>query len=389
MKLLIIPSWYPTNIHPESGTFFRERALILQRHGFNITIAAHIVHSARDVLKFKPDPNDNMPVSDNEMIVYKTEALNPYPKLPKQAFKSYKKSISILVQHIIAKQGKPDLVFIHSSLFAGAALAKNLHEQSIPYMVSEHLKEFIIADGWTAFQKACIKDSYNYASRIIATSNALKNNIQSEFDISNEKIVQIPNPADAQLFSLRIENIEGPFTFIAIALLRQEKRLDILISAFAKLIEKVPNAILTIVGDGSEKDNLELLSRKLGISKRINFTGYQKKPVVAEMLSHHHVLVLSSEVETFGVALVEAMTAGLPVIATRCGGPESIVSPDTGMLVKRNDPFKLAKAMQKMIDRYSTYDPDKIRHIALEQYGDKAYVTRITETISSIVQAKH
>ena len=77
MKLLIIPSWYPSNIHPESGTFFRERALILQRHGFNITIAAHIVHSARDVLKFKPDPNDNMPVSDNEMIVYKTEALNP------------------------------------------------------------------------------------------------------------------------------------------------------------------------------------------------------------------------------------------------------------------------------------------------------------------------
>jgi hypothetical protein len=55
------------------------------------------------------------------------------------------------------------------------------------------------------------------------------------------------------------------------------------------------------------------------------------------------------------------------------------------MLVKRNDPFKLAKAMQKMIDRYSTYDPNKIRHIALEQYGDKTYVARITETISSIV----
>ena len=110
MKLLIIPSWYPSNIHPESGTFFRERALILQRHGFNITIAAHIVHSARDVLKFKPDPNNGMPISDNEMIVYKTEALNAYPKLPKQAFKSYKKSISALVQHIIAKQGIPDQI---------------------------------------------------------------------------------------------------------------------------------------------------------------------------------------------------------------------------------------------------------------------------------------
>ena len=389
MKLLIIPSWYPSNIHPESGTFFRERALILQRHGLNITIAAHIVHSAHDVLKFKPDPNNGMPISDNEMIVYKTEALNSYPKLPKQAFKSYKKSILILVQHIIAKQGRPDLVFIHSSLFAGASLALYLHEQSIPCMVSEHLKEFIIADGWTAFQKVCIKNSYNYASRIIATSAELKNNIQSGFNISDKKIALIPNPADVQSFSLRTENIEGPFTFIAIALLRQEKRLDILINAFAKLIEKMPDAVLTIVGDGPEKDNLKLLSRKLDISKRVNFTGYQRKPAVAEMLRHHHVLVLSSEVETFGVALVEAMTAGLPVIATRCGGPESIISPETGMLVKPNDPVNLAKAMRKMIDRYSDYDPNKIRQIALEKYGDKAYVARITETISSIVQAKH
>jgi glycosyltransferase involved in cell wall biosynthesis len=256
-------------------------------------------------------------------------------------------------------------------------------------MVSEHLKEFIIADRWTAFQKICIKNSYNYASRIIATSAALKNNIQSGFNISDEKIVLIPNPADVQSFSLRTENIEGPFTFIAIALLRQEKRLDILINAFAKLIEKMPDAVLTIVGDGPEKDNLKLLSRKLNISKRVNFTGYQRKPAVAEMLRHHHVLVLSSEVETFGVALVEAMTAGLPVIATRCGGPESIVSPETGMLVKPNDPVNLSKAMRKMIDRYSTYDPNKIRQIALEQYGDKAYVARITETISSIVQAKY
>ena len=293
-----------------------------------------------------------------------------------------------MVQRIIAKQGKPDLVFIHSSLFAGASLALYLHEQSIPYMVSEHLKEFIIADGWTAFQKVCIKNSYNYASRIIATSAALKNNIQSEFNISDEKIVLIPNPADVKSFSLRTENIEGPFTFIAIALLRREKRLDILINAFAKLIKNTPDTVLTIVGDGPEKDNLDLLSRKLNISKRVNFTGYQRKPAVAEMLRHHHVLVLSSEVETFGVALVEAMTAGLPVIATRCGGPESIVSLETGILVKRNDSVKLAKAMQKIIDNYSTYDPNKIRQIALEEYGDKAYVAHIADTINSIDQAK-
>ncbi|GIS73239.1 MAG: hypothetical protein CM1200mP10_28160 [Candidatus Neomarinimicrobiota bacterium] len=84
------------------------------------------------------------------MIVIKRGAQS-LPQIPKQAFKSYKKSISALVQHIIAKQGRPTCFIIHPFCRRGAA--KNLHEQSIPYIVSEHLKEFIIADGLTGFQK--------------------------------------------------------------------------------------------------------------------------------------------------------------------------------------------------------------------------------------------
>ncbi len=65
MKLLIVPSWYPTNIHPESGTFFRDRAKILQRRGFSITIATHILHSTRDILKFKQNVNNTYPRVDD------------------------------------------------------------------------------------------------------------------------------------------------------------------------------------------------------------------------------------------------------------------------------------------------------------------------------------
>ena len=62
MKLLIIRSWYPTDIHPESGTFFKDRAMILQRCGFSITIVTHVLHSTRDILKFNNGGRELNPV---------------------------------------------------------------------------------------------------------------------------------------------------------------------------------------------------------------------------------------------------------------------------------------------------------------------------------------
>ena len=109
---------------------------------------------------------------------------------------------------------------------------------------------------------------------------------------------------------------------------------------------------------------------------------------MADILRDHDALVLSSEVETFGVVLVEAMSAGLPVIATKCGGPESIVLPETGILVESNNKNKLYTAMKYMIEKYDDYDPKKIREIALKTYGDKSYARNIKSAITSIISAK-
>ena len=103
MKLLIVPSWYPTNIHPESGTFFRDRAIILQKCGFSITIASHVLHSTRDILRFKQNVSNIETINDGGVLVYKTEAINAFPKMPRKAFNSYKNSILSLVKNVINK----------------------------------------------------------------------------------------------------------------------------------------------------------------------------------------------------------------------------------------------------------------------------------------------
>ena len=155
------------------------------------------------------------------------------------------------------------------------------------------------------------------------------------------------------------------------------------------LSKEIPNIVLTIIGDGPEKDKLKLLSHKLEVNNRINFIGYQKKIVVADIIRDHDALVLSSQVETFGVVLIEAMSAGLPVIATKCGGPESIVLPETGMLVESNDKNKLFNAMRIMIENYDNYDSKIIRQIAINTYGDKAYGKNIKNAIASVLSAKY
>jgi len=388
MKLLIIPSWYPTDIHPESGTFFKDRAMILQRCGFSITIVTHVLHSTRDILKFNSEVNNENPIKENEVLIYKTESVNLFPKIPKRAFKMYKDSILSLVKNVVEKS-KPEFVFINSSLYGGAAVARYLHSNMIPFMVSEHLKEFIIDGEFSIFEKNCISECYKYASKIIATSDALKSNIIKKFNIDRKKVMVIPNPADSSYFLPKREKLDNPFTFLSIALLRSEKRLDLLIKAFAKLHKIIPNIVLTIIGDGPEKSNLQLLSQKLQINDRVNFIGYQKKAVVADVIRNHDVLVLSSDVETFGVVLVEAMTVGLPVIATKCGGPESIVLPDTGILIEPNNSTELYTAMKNIIDKYDEFDSIKIREIALKSYSDNAYGNNIREAINSVISASN
>ncbi|MDG2266565.1 MAG: glycosyltransferase [Candidatus Marinimicrobia bacterium] len=387
MKLLIVPSWYPTNIHPESGTFFRDRAKILQQCGFSITIATHILHSTKDILKFKQNDNDINPEVDDGVVVYKTESINPFPKMPNKTFNHYKKLILSLVKNVI-NISKPEFVFINSSLYGGAALAKYLHSEMIPFMVSEHLKEFILKNQFSLFQKECINECYNYSSKIITTSKVLKNEIINNFNINSKRVLLIPNPADTKYFLPKRSKTGDTFTFISVALLRPEKRLDILIKAFAILSKHIPNIVLTVIGDGPEKNKLKLLSHKLGVNNRINFIGYQNKIAVSDILRDHDALVLSSEVETFGVVIVEAMSVGLPVIATKCGGPESIVVAETGVLVDSNDKNKLSVAMKNMIEDYNNYDSNTIRQIAINIYGDKAYGDNIMNAIDSVLSAK-
>ena len=141
--------------------------------------------------------------------------------------------------------------------------------------------------------------------------------------------------------------------------LSEEKKQIDLLRAFHDVRKSFPEATLLVVGDGEMRSQLTQVARRLGISESVTFTGFQSN--ISEYLEKMDVFVLPSRTEGFGIVLLEAMTMGLPVIATDVGGiPEIIVNSEIGILVRPSRPDELSKAITELLS-----DPARMRAVAL------------------------
>jgi glycosyltransferase involved in cell wall biosynthesis len=173
-----------------------------------------------------------------------------------------------------------------------------------------------------------------------------------------------------------------------VAALRPEKAHECLLEAARLLVVSRDSLKFLIVGDGPRRAELEALSDSLGLGGRVSFLGVRKD--VAQLLQVADVLVLPSYpvVETLPMAVLEAMAAEVPVVATGVGSlPEMIESGRTGLLIDPGDPAALARAIEEIIS-----DPDRAREIAREaratvekKYSVKTMVERYIALFESLV----
>ena len=387
MKLFIIPSWYPTEIHPKSGSFFRDRASILHRNGIEVIIGAPVTHSLKDFFRYSPN-NTIQTNFDYGLPIYLRESINIFPKMEKLFFTRYKKSAINILNKLLETHGLPDLVMIHSSLWAGGALGEILNKNDIPFVLTEHLKEFLIPNGFSTFQKNIIHNTYSMASQILLSSSPLKNAISKNFNIHKSKLNLLPNPVDEHLFTLRkIPESKSQFTIVCISLFRPEKRIDLVLESFNTLVHSGIKAKLKLIGDGPLKHEIENQIQKLGISDLVELPGYLSQSRIVEDLHNSHLLVLASDIETFGMVLIEAQACGLPVVATDCGGPRDIITPESGILVKPGSVSELTDAIKKLIKSFEKFDPSGIRNSVIQRFGQKKYVESIRNFTPKLISS--
>jgi N-acetyl-alpha-D-glucosaminyl L-malate synthase BshA len=152
---------------------------------------------------------------------------------------------------------------------------------------------------------------------------------------------------------------------------RPVKRVLDCVRAFAKITPRVP-ARLLMVGDGPDRAPAELLARELGVEDRVVFLGKQMR--VAHLLPIADVMLVPSEMESFGLAALEAMACGVPPVASRVGGlPEVVTDGEDGYLVAVGDTEALAEAALRLLE-------DSRLHARVAAAARRTAETRFTTT---------
>ena len=190
---------------------------------------------------------------------------------------------------------------------------------------------------------------YTFAHKVVANSRAAADRLAAEC-VPASRIAVIPNGLELGTVPLRSRSRRLPRRVVVVANLRKEKRHDVLIDAAPLVLARFPDATFEIVGDGPERERLEERARARRITAALTFSGHRED--VAARLEASDIFVLCSESEAFPNALLEAMGAGLPAVASDAGGiPEVLADQHTGLLTPIGDPSALAdRICQVMAD---------------------------------------
>ena len=203
----------------------------------------------------------------------------------------------------------------------------------------------------TRTQIALQRHAYRCAQAVVANSRAAASQLDSE-GVAPGRVRVIPNGVDLDRFRPVVR--ERPVTtVISVANLRREKAHECLLAAAATLAPRHPQLRYVIVGGGPRAEELQALAHTLGVADRVRFLGHRED--VTELLAAADVFVLPSRSEAFPNGALEAMAAGLPVVACRVGGLIDLVEHGrTGLLVPPDDPAALAAALASLVQSPAT-----------------------------------
>jgi glycosyltransferase involved in cell wall biosynthesis len=208
-------------------------------------------------------------------------------------------------------------------------------------------------------------------------SNALAADLTAAFPQHAGKVLAIPDCYDDVRFTYRPREREGITRLVTVGRLVPVKGHDVLLDAFAEVAGGRSDIELTVVGGGPERATLERRARQLGLGARVVFAGPLASDALLERLRAADAFVSASRREGFGVAIVEALACGVPVVATRSGGPEDIVGEGDGILCDADDVGALAGALMQLLGRLESFDRPALATRARDRFSREAVGARL------------
>jgi phenylacetate-CoA ligase len=251
------------------------------------------------------------------------------------------------------RRSAPNIIHMHNSTsilygaLAGRLAGVNKMISTQHGMVSAETEKMRLAIGFIS----------RLLSKHVAVSNDVAVDLQNSYKIKNGGLSTIINGIDENLYKRdEAKRIDGrkklgltdEVVFGNVARLSPEKDQETLLRAYAQVIKRSAKTKLIIVGDGPLKEHLKDVAKNLNISDKVIFVGSQMD--IPYYLNIFDIFTLSSIREGTSLTLLEAMSAGLPVVATTVGGNTYVVDENTGILIPAQNPDRLAEAMVYLVD---------------------------------------
>lgn len=365
MIFLVVSRGLPSKENPLLGIFEWDQARALKNAGHEVVFLAMDLRSIRRKRKF----GFSKSIVDG-ITVYNYSF--PVGRVPRFIMDFISWHIYNKMLKKILREHKIDIVHYHFGMSAISKAIKAKEKYNLKYIVTEH--DSRVNNNLVSMNEANkLKEVYHNAEARIAVSIAFKQKLEALYD---EEFVYIPNIVDLNAMSDVNKIPHKEFTFISVGNLIKGKAMDVTIEGFEKIHVKYPDTQLYIVGDGEERHYLEKLISDKKLNGCVRLTGRLSRDEIKKYFDISDCFVLMSRSETFGVAYIEAMACGLPVIATKCGGPESFVNDSNGILVDIDNVNELVQAMEYvMINKYDSYS---IRQYCVDNFSEHVVADKIT-----------
>ncbi len=363
MKVLVIPAWYPNGDDGLMGIYHKEFCEALGARD-NIDVNMLFIERQRLIapIKFLFMKKKEV-IKEKNYNVFITRMLNVERISKKWQLKRYVKIMEKAFKDYLRDNPKPDVIHAQVTLPSGYAAALIGEKYNIPVVVTEHAtyyKDFFKEEN-IKYTEYVLKHCY-----FTAVSKYMLEGLPLDVKCSH-----LPNLVDVDIFKIPRKKIEG-LRIAKVCAFRKGKKVEDLLEALKIIVDegKIKDVKLTIVGDGYLDSFYKEKCRELGLNKYVDFVGRKTKKEIAEILNKNNMFVITSTNETFCIPGIEALASGMPVVSTKCFGPEEYIDDKCGKLVEISDVKALALAIKEVYQNIDNYDINYLREVA-DRYSAK------------------
>ena len=349
MHILEIPSFFT----PYGGEFCLDQARALKALGHEVRILSNVQLGVTIGLKDYVCQPYRRYEHERDGITVCQSFQRGVPMVVRQNVRRWVRIVCAMFDDYVGKYGVPDVLHAHCSKWAGYAAMLISRKYHVPYVITEHLSRLVFekefgpapSDAW---QIPLLREAYEQADLVIPVSEELVENIACYFG-KDYRWQAVSNTIDTDFFHYQSRTaLSGrAFRFCCLANNWPMKGYDILLPAFRQLKASGIDAELHIAGRGT--DSAEFRSR---LSDGMVTHGLIDKEAVRDLLYQSDALVLASRSEVQPLSLLEAMSTGIPVIATECV-PQSLRIEKGCTIVPTDDVKALCGAMSEVMSEPS------------------------------------